>query len=155
MDTGRTTAGNGVVAAGLVPIDEVARQLRIPASTIRYYEQRGLIMPVSRHAGRRWFGQEEIRRLAIIRYWQQAGRMSLDEIGDILAGPSDARAWQRIIGDRIAEITTQIEAMRAAREHLEHVLAHHGQSPPDGCDHFERYIWQPAEMPVDLQATHE
>jgi MerR family copper efflux transcriptional regulator len=141
--------------ADLIPIDEVARRLRIPASTIRYYEQRGLVLPVSRHAGRRWFGPEEVRRLAIIRYWQQAGRMSLEEISDILAGPSDARAWQRIIQDRIAELTTQIESMQAAREHLEHVLAHHAESPPDGCEHFERYIWKPAEMPADLQATHE
>jgi MerR family copper efflux transcriptional regulator len=141
--------------ADLIPIDEVARRLRIPASTIRYYEQRGLVLPVSRHAGRRWFGPEEVRRLAIIRYWQQAGRMSLEEISDILAGPSDARVWQRIIQDRIAELTTQIESMQAAREHLEHVLAHHAESPPDGCEHFERYIWKPAEMPADLQATHE
>jgi MerR family copper efflux transcriptional regulator len=141
--------------ADLIPIDEVARRLRITASTIRYYEQRGLVLPVSRHAGRRWFGPEEVRRLAIIRYWQQAGRMSLEEISDILAGPSDARVWQRIIQDRIAELTTQIESMQAAREHLEHVLAHHAESPPDGCEHFERYIWKPAEMPADLQATHE
>jgi MerR family copper efflux transcriptional regulator len=153
VGTERSTAGNGVAAGGLAPIDAVARQLRMPASTIRYYEERGLVAPASRHAGRRWFGQDEIRRLAIIRYWQQSGGMSLAEIGEILAGPSGAGAWQRIIQDRIAQITGQIESMQLARTHLEHVLAHHGHSPPDGCEYFERYIWKPEDIFADLQAS--
>ena len=41
---------------GLLPIDEVARRLGIRASAIRYYEDRGLIGPASRHSGRRWYG---------------------------------------------------------------------------------------------------
>jgi MerR family copper efflux transcriptional regulator len=68
-----------------VPIDEVARSLGLRASAIRYYEQRGLLSPASRQAGRRWYGPAGIRRLAIIRHWQEAGRMSRDEIADILA----------------------------------------------------------------------
>ena len=50
-------------SAGLVPIDEVARRLGLRASAIRYYEERGLVQPSSRHAGRRWYGPAEIRRL--------------------------------------------------------------------------------------------
>ena len=83
----------------MLPIDEVARRLGLRASAIRYYEECGLVEPVSRHAGRRWYGPVEIRRLAIIRYWQSAGLMSLDEIRHVLSGPSrnqrvDAR-WSR------------------------------------------------------------
>jgi DNA-binding transcriptional MerR regulator len=152
VGTDGITAGNGVAEGGLAPIDAVARQLRIPASTIRYYEERGLVTPASRHAGRRWYGHDEVRRLAIIRYWQQSGRMSLAEIGEILTGPFDAVAWQRIIQDRIAEITAQVESMQAARTHLEHVLAHHRHSPPDGCEYFERYIWKPEDVLADLLA---
>jgi DNA-binding transcriptional MerR regulator len=40
----------------LVPIDEVARWLGIRASAIRYYEERGLVHPLSRQSGRRWYG---------------------------------------------------------------------------------------------------
>ena len=127
--------------ATLVPIDAVARRLSIPASTIRYYEDRGLVHPASRHAGRRWYGPDEIRRLAIIRYWQKAGQMSLEEIGEILPGPTDSAAWLRIIRERIDAINVQIESMQAARDHLEHVLAHHQYSPPHGCQHFETLIW--------------
>ncbi len=141
MNTEDIKAGNGLARANLAPIDAVARRLSIPASTIRYYEDRGLVLPASRHAGRRWYGPDEIRRLAIIRYWQKAGQMSLEEIGKILPGPADPAAWQRIIRERIDAINAQIEAMQAARDHLEHVLAHHQHSPPHGCQHFETLIW--------------
>lgn len=61
---------------------------------MRYYEERGLLFPVSRHSGRRWYGPAEVRRLAIIRYWQQSGLMSLEEVTEMLAGPGSARRWR-------------------------------------------------------------
>jgi MerR family regulatory protein len=43
--------------AGLMPIDEVARRLGLRASAIRYYEERGLVQPASRHSGGAGTGQ--------------------------------------------------------------------------------------------------
>jgi MerR family transcriptional regulator, copper efflux regulator len=123
-----------------VPIDEVARRLGIRASAIRYYEERGLVQPVSRHSGRRWYGAREIRLLAVIQYWRRNGLMSLDEIGDILAGPAATRGWAQIVEERIEALRRQAESIDAAREHLEHVLSHHRDSPPDGCDHYESLV---------------
>ena len=37
-------------AENLEPIDVVARRLGLRASAIRYYEERGLLTPASRHA---------------------------------------------------------------------------------------------------------
>lgn len=127
---------------GLLPIDEVARQLGIRASAIRYYEDRGLITPASRHSGRRWYGPAEVRRLAIIRYWQQSGLMSLQEIGDILAGPERSPRWGQVLADRIGALQAQIDRMAAAREFLQHILLHH-HAPPDGCPHYEALLWPP------------
>jgi DNA-binding transcriptional MerR regulator len=128
-------------APDLLPIDTVARRFGLRASAIRYYEERGLVTPVSRHAGRRWYGPEEIRRIAIIRYWQRCGLMSLDEIGDILAGPAARLGWTRIVEDRIEELRARARQLSEAREHLEHVLAHHPDTTPDGCRHFESRIF--------------
>jgi MerR family transcriptional regulator, copper efflux regulator len=141
VGTESSTAGNAQLDASLVPIDAVARRFRIPASTIRYYEERGLVLPVSRRSGRRWYGEMEIRRLAIIRYWQKVGQMSLDEIGEILAGPEASAAWQSVIRERIDSLGEQIDSMQATRDHLRHILDHHEHSPPDGCHHFEKLIW--------------
>jgi DNA-binding transcriptional MerR regulator len=101
--------------ANLEAIDVVARRLRLRASAIRYYEERGLLTPASRHAGQRWYGPTEIRRLAIIQYWQRYGLMSLDEIGDILAGPAAGRRWGQVVRDRIDSLGAQIERMEATR----------------------------------------
>jgi MerR family transcriptional regulator, copper efflux regulator len=124
----------------LVPIDEVARRFGIKASTIRYYEERGLLDPVSRHSGRRWYGHRELRRLAIIRYWQQSGLMSLEDIGLILAGPDNGGHWQDLVERQVRNLTRQIEKMEAAKSFLEHVASHH-DSAPDGCHHYEALIW--------------
>jgi MerR family transcriptional regulator, copper efflux regulator len=125
----------------LVPIDEVARRLGLRASAIRYYEERGLIDPVSRHSGRRWYGPSEIRRLAIILFWQESALMSLDEIGEILVGSGATRGWTQIVEDRIEALQVQIERMETAREFLEHIVSKH-DSAPDGCPHFEAHIWE-------------
>jgi DNA-binding transcriptional MerR regulator len=125
----------------LVPIDEVARRLGLRASAIRYYEERGLIQPTSRHAGRRWYTPDQIRRLAIICYWQTSALMSLEEIGDILAGPAGRRSWSQLVDDRVESLRIQMERMAAAREFLQHIRTYHPDSAPDGCPHFETLIW--------------
>jgi MerR family transcriptional regulator, copper efflux regulator len=125
---------------GLEPIDAVARRLGLRASAIRYYDERGLVAPASRHAGRRWYGPAEIRRLAIIQYWQAHGLMSLEEIKDVLDGPADGRRWSQVVRDRIDSLRAQAERIEATRAYLEHVLAHHPDSAPDGCDHFESLL---------------
>jgi MerR family transcriptional regulator, copper efflux regulator len=125
----------------LEPIDVVARRLGLRASAIRYYEERGLLSPASRHAGRRWYGPTEVRRLAIIQYWQRHGLMSLDEIREILVGPADGRQWGQVVTDRIGSLGAQIERMEATREYLEHVLTYHPDDAPDGCDHFEAMLF--------------
>jgi MerR family transcriptional regulator, copper efflux regulator len=124
----------------LVPIDDVARRFGIRASTIRYYEQRGLLEPVSRHSGRRWYGPGELRRLAIIRYWQESGLMPLDDIGEILAGSDGTRQWGELIEQQVRTLRSRIERMQAAREFLEHVASHH-DTAADGCPHYETLIW--------------
>jgi MerR family transcriptional regulator, copper efflux regulator len=128
--------------ADLVPIDEVARRLGLRASAIRYYEERGLLQPSARRAGRRWYSPADIRRLAIIGHWQRVGQMSLEEIGEILAGPAATRGWTQIVQERIEALRVQAEEANVAREHLEHVLSHHRDSPPDGCHHYESLIYQ-------------
>jgi DNA-binding transcriptional MerR regulator len=129
--------------SGLVPIDEVARQFGLRASAVRYYEERGLLQPASRRAGRRWYGPDEIRRLAAIRYWQTCGQMSLEEIADVLAGPDATREWAQIIQGRIDVLRQQAEQMNEARAHLEHVLSHHQHASPAGCSYYEALIFDP------------
>ena len=47
-------------------IGEVARQSGVPASTLRYYEEKGLIASSGRHGLRRLFDAGVLERLALI-----------------------------------------------------------------------------------------
>ena len=125
---------------GLLPIDQVARRFGLRASALRYYEERGLLSPASRHSGRRWYGPDEVRRVAVVRYWQESGLMSLDEIAELLAGPKADRRWRKVIEQRIGFLRAQMEKMEEAKSYLEHVVSHHDYSP-DGCPYYEALLW--------------
>jgi MerR family copper efflux transcriptional regulator len=125
--------------ADLIPIDQVARAIGLRASAIRYYEQRGLVAPAAQHAGRRWYHHSDIRRLATISYWQRSALMSLNEIGQILSGPTADERWPHVVTARIDALREQEQRLAQAREYLEHVLSHH-RATPDGCPHFEALI---------------
>jgi DNA-binding transcriptional MerR regulator len=123
----------------LIPIDQVARRFGLRASALRYYEERGLLSPTSHHSGRRWYSADEIRRVAIIRYWQEWGLMSLDEIAEMMAGPTASRRWREVLEDRVESLRARIEKMTEAKSFLEHVVAHH-DSAPDGCPYYEAVL---------------
>ena len=54
-------------------IAEVAQRSGIPASTLRFYEQKGLIAPIGRHGLRRLFDPNVLDRLALISLGRAAG----------------------------------------------------------------------------------
>src|SRR5947209_9039109 len=63
-------------------------------SRIRYYEARGLLPEPERAAGKRRYGEEVLRRLAIIDAAQRVG-FTLEEIRDLL-GSRDQPAHERL-----------------------------------------------------------
>jgi DNA-binding transcriptional MerR regulator len=142
-------------AQELVPIEEVARRFGVRASAIRYYEERGLLEPAARLSGRRWYGPVELRRLAVIRYWQSSALMSLDEIGEMLTGATGGRGWRAMVEDQLRNLAERIKQMESAREFLAHVASHHDEAP-DGCEHYESLIWEPVAGRSDghLHAAH-
>ncbi|MFZ6774277.1 MerR family transcriptional regulator [Undibacterium sp. SXout7W] len=73
-------------------IGELAQRSGIPASTIRFYETKGLLKAVSRQSnGYRDYPLEAVALLAIINDAQKAG-FSLEEIKQVL--PEDISSWR-------------------------------------------------------------
>lgn len=99
----------------LLTINQVARRSGVPASALRYYEERGLITSERAGSGHRRFRRPVLRRLAFIVFAQRLGmtleeiRIELDKLPDdhvprgrdwaLLSGP-----WTRRIDQRIAEL---------------------------------------------------
>jgi MerR family redox-sensitive transcriptional activator SoxR len=106
----------------LLSIGEVARRTGRRPSSIRYYEQIGLLPKALRVAGRRVYGPDTLRLLAVIQTSQRAG-LSLEEIKALLAAaPGNAAAVERLrqVAERkLPEITALIERSLLVRDWLE------------------------------------
>ena len=127
-------------------IGEVARLAGRRPSSIRYYEQIGLLPAATRVAGRRVYGPEVVRTLAVIETGQRAG-LSLEEIRVLLAAsPDDGAAVERLreVAERkLPEITALIERSQLVRDWLE--CAARCECPSlDQCPLFD----DPAQLPA-------
>ena len=101
-------------------IGEVARRVGVRPSTVRYYEERGLIAPESRRGGKRVYAPEAVERMALISFAKEMG-FSLVEIRKLLDGFPDetpaAVRWSDLAAAKLVELdamSQRIEVMRAA-----------------------------------------
>lgn len=97
----------------LLTIGEVARLSGRRASSIRYYEEIGLLPEPIRRSGQRRYDGAAVRKLAIIDMAQRAG-LALDEIRALLDGtPGDDAAavghLRAVAGRKLPQVAAQIE----------------------------------------------
>ncbi len=102
-------------------IGDVSDRLGIPASTIRYYEQIGLIARQRRESGRRVFDERAITVLQFVQLAQAAG-FSNEETKSLLENyandPSPSGMWTPFAETKRREIRFQIERLR----HMDKIL---------------------------------
>ena len=91
-------------------------------SSIRYYEQIGLLPPAARVSGRRVYGPDTVRTLAVIETGQRAG-LTLEEIRALLsASPDDQAAIERlreVANTKLPQIKDLIARTEIVRDWLE------------------------------------
>ena len=80
-------------------IAAVAQQSGVPASALRYYEEKGLIASVGRRGLRRLFDAGVLERLALIALGQAAG-FSLDEIAGMFTPDGRPQDRPQDVGDQ-------------------------------------------------------
>jgi DNA-binding transcriptional MerR regulator len=102
-----------------IPIGEAAARLRLTASALRYYDERGLVRPQERRAGKRMYGTDDLRRLAFIKIFHQLG-VSLDTAAAVLDAPSPQ--WREIVREQIAQLDEVIAQAQGAQLFLTHAL---------------------------------
>lgn len=97
-------------------IAEVAKSSGLPASTLRYYEEKGLIRSNGRNGLRRLFAANVIERLALIALGRNVG-FSLDEIGNMFTpnGPDIDRALLLAKADELDQKIKELTAIRNDR----------------------------------------
>jgi MerR family transcriptional regulator, redox-sensitive transcriptional activator SoxR len=88
-------------------ISQVARQIRLRPSAIRYYERIGLLPPAERLSGQRRYDPTVLYRLAIIQRARQLG-FTLSEIRHLFFGFRDitraSERWRTLSQRKLAEL---------------------------------------------------
>lgn len=100
-------------------IAEVAKRAGVPASTLRFYEEKGLIASTGRKGLRRLFKPGVLDQLALIALGQAAG-FSLDEIAMMSGGDGKPKIDRRMLADKADQIDRMIVKLRAMSKGLQH-----------------------------------
>jgi DNA-binding transcriptional MerR regulator len=119
-------------------IAEVARQSGVPASTLRFYEEKGLISSVGRRGLRRTFDPRVMERLALIALGSAAG-FSLDEIGRMFVEDGRPRIDRQVLAAKAVQLDRTIRKLSAMRDGLRHAAACPAPSHME-CPTFRRLL---------------
>jgi DNA-binding transcriptional MerR regulator len=119
-------------------INEVARRSGVPASALRFYEQKGLIRSVGRRGLRRLFDIRVIERLGLIAMGRAAG-FSLEEMARMLTPDGQPRIERKALVEKIAELDGKIRDLTTMRNGLRHAVACRAPSHME-CPTFQRIL---------------
>ncbi|TVT50239.1 MAG: MerR family transcriptional regulator [Denitromonas halophila] len=119
-------------------ISEVAKRTGVPASTLRYYEKRGLIHSVGRDGLRRRFAPGVLDQLALIALGQAAG-LSLDEVHAMLSPDGEPNIDRQLLSAKADEIDALIKRLRAVSNGLRHAAACPAPSHA-ACPSFQKLL---------------
>ena len=107
-------------------ISEVARQVGLNSSAIRYYEQIGILPAAERISGQRRYDRSALYRLAVVQRARQAG-FSLSEIRVLFFGfQNGTRAevrWRKLADRKLAELDTIAEQIKSLQDLLKRMKA--------------------------------
>lgn len=119
-------------------ISEVAKRSGVPASTLRYYESKGLIASLAREGARRRFAPAVLDQLALIALGQAAG-FSLDEIRGMFTPEGRPSIDRRMLSAKADDLDRMVKRLKAMSEGLRHAAV--CKAPSHGeCPSFQRLL---------------
>lgn len=119
-------------------ITEVAQRSGVSASTLRFYEKKGLIASIGRRGLRRLFDPGVLERLALIKLGRAAG-FSLDEVSHMFAPDGQPRINRQMLAAKAQELDRTISELSAMRDSLRHAAACPAPSHME-CPTFRRLL---------------
>lgn len=119
-------------------IAEVARRSGVPPSTLRFYEDKGLIASIGRRGLRRQYHHRVLDQLALIAVGRSAG-FSLDDIAHMFAPDGKLRIDRRRLTAKAEELDQTIRELSTIREGLRHAAVCPAPSHME-CPTFRRIL---------------
>ncbi|MGX1102397.1 MULTISPECIES: helix-turn-helix domain-containing protein [Bradyrhizobium] len=121
-----------------IDIAEVAELSGVRASTLRFYEEKGLIASHGRRGLRRLFDPAVLDRLALIALGRASG-FSLDEIARMFAPDGRPRIDRKMLSAKADELDRTIRRLNAMRDGLRHAAVCPAPSHME-CPTFRRLL---------------
>lgn len=118
-------------------IAEVAKASGLPSSTLRFYEEKGLIHSSRGNGSRRQYDGNILERLALISLGRNAG-FSLDEIMEMFT-PAEPEINRALLTAKADELDSKIKELTTMRDGLRHVAACRASSHFE-CSKFLRLL---------------
>lgn len=131
-------------------ISEVAKRSGVPASTLRFYEEKGLIRSVGRQGLRRVFSNNILERLSLIALGRVAG-FSLDEIATMLGANEQPNIDRELLKKQANELDRTIKRLTNLRDGLRHVAVCSAPSHLE-CPRFRRLMGLAAGIKGEMPA---
>jgi MerR family transcriptional regulator, redox-sensitive transcriptional activator SoxR len=106
-------------------IGEVARRTGVPTSTLRFWEQAGLLPTPRRVSGRRDYQPDVLDAVALVQLGQRAGLTIADIhslVHDTDAATSPAERWRTVAAPRASELDEQIARLTEERHAIDALL---------------------------------
>jgi DNA-binding transcriptional MerR regulator len=123
---------------GVLDITDVARQSGVPASTLRFYEEKGLIASIGRRGLRRLFDGRVLERLALVSLARAAG-FTLDEITHMFTPDGRPRIDRQLLATKAEALDDKIRELTAMRDGLRHAANCRAPSHME-CPTFQRLL---------------
>lgn len=107
-------------AVGALDIGKVSKSSGLPVSTLRYYEEKGLIRSTSRNGLRRVFPARVLEQLEFIALGRKAG-FTLEDIAAMFAADGHFEIDRQLLLAKANEMDRQLKQLAAIRDGLRHV----------------------------------
>jgi DNA-binding transcriptional MerR regulator len=122
----------------MLDIAQVAKRTGVAASTLRYYEEKGLIASIGRQGLRRVFDARVLDQLALIALGRAAG-FSLDEIAAMFTPDGRPQIDRALLGAKAQQIDALVKRLQAMSEGLRHAAVCPAPSHME-CPSFRRLM---------------
>ena len=122
----------------ILDIADIAEGSGLPPSTLRYYEELGLISSIGRHGLRRQYEPQTLMTLSLIALGKQAG-YSLEEIAGMFGKSGEPELSRPDLHARADQLESQIRELTVLKNAIRHVAECPAPSHME-CPTFRRLI---------------
>ncbi|MES2940226.1 MAG: helix-turn-helix domain-containing protein [Pseudomonadota bacterium] len=134
-------------------IAELAQRCGLPASTLRFYEEKGLIASVGRRGLRRLFDGGVLERLRLVALGRASG-FSLDEIAAMFAPDGQPRIDRRLLAAKADALDRTIRELSAMRDGLRHAAVCPAKNHLE-CPTFRRLLRAAGSGAIGVRGQRE